>query len=316
MKDGFLIASCTGAVCDVPLMMDRPRLLLLGATGRLGRTLAAHYSPRYEVISPRRAELDLARPETVAQELEHLDFDLAINAAAVTSPDLCEEDPALALRVNAESAGIVAKVCANRWLRYIHISTDYVFAGNGCVFLGEESPAVPVNAYGRSKLAGEQAVLKANADALVARVSWLFGPGGGGVPETALQRAKDGQPLGFIEDKWSVPSSTRDIAHWLERLFTDLSSVKGLLHLCNTGVATWRDYAQVSLDLAHQHGVLDRPHLTQGLRLHDFPQFKAARPPFTVMSNSRLSFLLGESPRRWQDALEEHILELRSKHGS
>lgn len=310
MKDGILIASCTGGVCDVPPMKDRPRLLILGATGRLGATLAAHYAPRYEILAPGRETLDLSRPETVAQELEHVDFDLAINAAALTSPDLCEDNPGLAMRVNAESAAIVAKVCANRWLRFIHLSTDYVFEGKGCVFLTEESVAEPVNAYGRSKRAGEVAVLAANADALVARVSWLFGPGGGGVPETALQRAREGQPLGFIEDKWSVPTSTVDIARWLERLFTDLSSVSGLLHLCNTGVATWRDYAQVSLDLAHRHWLLDRPHFTHGLRLRDFPQFKAARPPFTVLNNARLSFILGETPRSWQSALEDHIVSM------
>jgi len=291
-------------------MPDRLRLLILGATGRLGGTLAQVYASHYEVLTPGRTELDLSRPETIAQELAHLDFDVVINTAAITHPDACEDDPSLAIRVNAESAGIVAQICANRQVRCIHISTDYVFAGNGCVFLAESAPAKPVNAYGHSKRQGELAVMTANPQALVARVSWLFGPRGGGVPETAIQRALSSQPLGFIEDKWSVPSSTLDIAHWLERLFTDLYSVSGLLHLCNTGVATWRDYAQVTLDLAHQQGLLPEAQTTQGLRLQDFPQFKAKRPPFTVMSNSRLSFLLGETPRRWQDALKEHILAL------
>ncbi|WP_166647255.1 SDR family oxidoreductase [Prosthecobacter fusiformis] len=291
-------------------MPDRPRLLILGATGRLGGTLAAHFVRSYEILAPGRQILDLNRPESVAQALNDLDFDFAINAAAVTSPDVCEDDPALAMRVNAESSGVVANVCASRGVRFIHVSTDYVFAGNGCVFLDEKAPAQPVNAYGRSKREGEKAVLKACPEALVARVSWLFGPQGGGVPETAIQRAREGLPLGFIEDKWSVPTSTVDIARWLERLLVELASVSGLLHLCNAGVATWRDYAQVSLDLAHQHGLVGRCHATHGLRLRDFPQFKAARPPFTVMNNARLSFLLGETPRSWQSVLEEHIVSL------
>lgn len=294
-------------------MSGRPRLLILGATGRLGGTLAAYFAGRYEIVSPGRGQLDLNRPETVEAGMMDLDFDLAINAAAVTSPDVCEDDPALALRVNAESAAIVARICGNRWLRFIHISTDYVFAGHGCAFLDESAPANPVNAYGHSKREGEKAVLAANADALVARVSWLFGPQGGGVPETALQRAREGQPLGFIEDKWSVPSSTLDIAQWLDRLLVELAHVSGILHLCNTGVATWRDYAQISLDLAHQHGLLDRPFSTHGLRLRDFPNFKAKRPPFTVMSNARLAFILGETPRSWQSALEDHIVSLKSQ---
>lgn len=294
-------------------MSERPRLLILGATGRLGGALAAYFSRRYEIVAPGRGQLDLNRPETMEAGMMDLDFDLAINAAAVTSPDVCEDDPALALRVNTESAAIVARICGNRWLRFIHISTDYVFAGNGCVFLDENAPANPVNAYGHSKREGEKAVLAANADALVARVSWLFGPQGGGVPETALQRARDGQPLGFIEDKWSVPSSTVDISRWLDRLLVEQAQVSGILHLCNTGVATWRDYAQVSLDLAHRHGLLERAFSTHGLRLRDFPNFKAARPPFTVMSNARLAFILGETPRTWQSALEDHIVSLKSQ---
>jgi len=292
-------------------MSDRPRLLILGATGRLGSTLRTHLSPRYHILAPGRTELDLARPETLAQELTHLDFDLAINAAALTHPDACEDDPAAAHRINTQSPAILAKVCADRWLRCIHLSTDYVFAGHGSTLLDEDAPAAPLSTYGRSKRAGELAVLTANPDALIARVSWLFGPGGGDIPATVLHRARTGQPLGFIEDKWSVPSSTPDIAHWLHLLLTDLAHLRGPLHLCNTGVATWRDYAQVTLDLALKHGLLDRPYATHGLRLRDFPQFKAPRPPFTVMSNARLTHHLGQAPRPWQAALEQHLLTLK-----
>lgn len=288
----------------------RPRLLILGATGRLGSTLAAYCASRFEIIPAGRAVVDLNRPETVRSSLDGLDFDLMVNAAALTNPDACEEDPAMAQRVNADAPAELAKVCAERKARFIHLSTDYVFAGNGCLFLDENAATQPVSAYGRTKRAGEIQVLEADPSALVARVSWLFGPKGGDVPEAVLRRAREGQSLGFIEDKWSVPTSTVDIARWLERLLTDLRHVTGVLHLCNTGVATWRDYAQVTLDLAHKHGLLDGPHATHGLKLRDFPQFKAARPPFTAMSNARLSFILGETPRNWQSALDEHIVSL------
>lgn len=309
MKDRFVIASCTGAVCD-DRMADRLRLLLLGASGRLGGTLADLYAERHEVLAPSRRDLDLGQPGTLAAKLRALDFDCVINTAALTNLETCEAEPGLAMRINAESSGILAQVCAERGARCIHISTDYVFDGNGCVFLNESAPAQPVNAYGWSKLAGELAVLSACPQAVVARVSWLFGPKQADVPATAIQRARQGDPLGFIEDKWSVPSYTVDIAHWLERLFTDKADVSGILHLCNTGVATWRDYAQVALELAHKHGLLEQTYATHGLKVKDFPQFKAVRPPFTVMSNNRLAFLFGETPRRWQDALEAHIESL------
>lgn len=289
-------------------MSDRTRLLILGATGRLGQTLAKLYATRYELLTPTRKELDLGQPESVRASLEKLVFDVVINTAAVTSPDVCEDDFDLAQKVNAESPEVLAEICAERNVRFIHFSTDYVFSGKGCVFLNESAPAHPINAYGRSKRAGELAVMAKNRTALIGRVSWLFGPSGGGLPDSAISRARENQPLGFIEDKWSVPTSTVDIAEWTERLFTDLGHVSGPLHLCNTGVATWRDYAQVTLDLAHRHGLLSELAHTSGLSLKDFPNFKAARPPFTVMSNAKLSFLLGHNPRRWQDALESYVI--------
>lgn len=289
------------------------KVMILGASGRLGGTLVNQYDQRHQVIPCRRVEVDLNQPETLEAALAGADVEVVINAAALTSPDVCEDDPEQARRVNAESPGRLAALCRQRGWRFIHLSTDYVFAGQGSALLDEAAEAHPVNAYGRSKREGELAVLSANPEALVARVSWLFGPQGGGMPETALQRARAGQPLAFIEDKWSVPTSTVDIAQWLERLFTDLTGVQGLLHLCNTGVATWRDYAQVSLDLAHRHGLLERAYPTQGCRLRDFPVFKAARPPFTVMSNARLAWLFGMAPDTWQVALDRHMASLAQR---
>lgn len=294
----------------VSLMRKRPRLLILGATGRLGSVFAAKVGAQFDGLTPTHSALDLSHSTLFEKALKRLEFDMALNVAGLTNPDDCEENPALAMRINAESPGILASACAQRGARLVHLSTDYVFAGQGAVFLEEEAPVSPVNQYGHSKRAGEMAVLEACPSALVGRVSWLFGKGGSDVPQAVLKRAKEGQPLGFIEDKWSVPTSTADLAEWLARLLTDLSDVSGVLHLCNTGCATWRDYAQVSLDLAYRHGLLEKAQTTYGLRLNDFPQFKARRPAFTVMSNARLAFLLKETPRSWQAALEDHFVSL------
>ena len=166
------------------------------------------------------------------------------------------------------------------------------------------------------KLPGEKGVLAACPSVLMGRVSWLFGPRGGDVPASVLARARSGQPLDFIDDKWSVPTGITDLCVWLERLITDQRAVSGLLHLCHTGVATWRDYAQVTLDLAHQQGLLTQPYVTTRRRLREFPQFKAKRPPFTVMSNERLALCLGESPGTWQAALERHLTMLARAEAS
>lgn len=293
------------------------RILILGGTGRLGASLVEAWQQRWCIVAPTRQELDLsAPPGQVAQALRELEFDTAILAAGLTSPDVCEEQPALAHRLNAEVPATLAAECARRGARCIHLSTDYVFSGKGCSLLGEEATAEPVNVYGRTKLAGEKAVLAACPDALVGRVSWLFGPRGGDVPASVLARVRSGQALDFIEDKWSVPTGIVDVCVWIERLITDLREVSGLLHLCHTGVATWRDYAQVTLDLAFQQGLLDAPQRTTGRRLREFVQFKAQRPPFTVMSNERLSQYLGHAPCSWQEALERHLAAWAAREAS
>lgn len=285
----------------------RRRVLLLGGSGRLGRVLTSAWRDRHALLLSVRAEIDLAQPDRLAAALAAFDFDTLVNVAGLTSPDACEDNPDLAWRVNAESPGRLAHLCAERGARLIHLSTDYVFAGDGSEPLDEESPTAPVNVYGRSKLAGEQAVLNAYPGALVARVSWLFGDAGSDVPAAVLDRARRGLALDFIEDKWSAPTWTHELADWLEALISDRREVNGLLHLCHSGAASWRDFAQAVLDLGHEVGLLPQVLSTQGRRLAEFTGFRAARPPWTVMDNARLAGLLGTAPRPWREALRLHL---------
>ncbi|HCN31479.1 MAG TPA: hypothetical protein DIT64_22820 [Verrucomicrobiales bacterium] len=296
-------------------MSTARRILILGGTGRLGGVLAREWQGRHEVMAPGRRLLDASQPAALARELRALEFDTLVNTAGLTSPDTCEERPDDAAALNAAAPAVLAAECARRRARLIHLSTDYVFDGGGGALLDEDAPARPVNVYGRTKLAGEKAVLAACPEALVARVSWLFGPRGGDVPATVLERARSGQPLDFIEDKWSAPTGIADLTAWLERFVTDLRPQSGVLHLCHTGVATWRDYAQVTLDLAHAAGLIERPCHTIGRRLREFSHFKAARPPFTVMSNARLSDVLGAPIPAWQEALERHLAGIARHRG-
>jgi len=294
-------------------MIRMMKILITGATGRLGRVLQRCYSSEHEVLSPQRHELDLSQPQCLQGLLGKFDFDLLINCAAMTSPDVCEHDLSAAMRVNAESPGLMSAECQRRGARMIQISTDYVFGGHGTERLSELSETMPVNTYGRSKLAGEQAVLAANDQALVARVSWLFGGELPSFPEQILKRVWEHHFAEAIEDKWSTPTSTVDVARWLQELFKNRPEVKGTLHLCNTGSATWQTYAQQTVDLALQFGMISEPIVVQGRRLDTFEAFNAKRPKFSVMSNELLAQHLGYAPRSWQAALSEHLQATVSK---
>ena len=136
--------------------------------------------------------LDLAQPGMIPAALAGHRFDVLIHPAALTSPDAAEDDPPLAARVNAEAPGVLAEECRRRGARMIHISTDYVFGGQQPGMRHEGDPAQPLGEYGRSKLAGEQAVMDALPAACVLRVCWLYGPGKPGFPEQVIGRARDG----------------------------------------------------------------------------------------------------------------------------
>jgi dTDP-4-dehydrorhamnose reductase len=306
MDARFSIASNGGVDITSASMASGRKILITGTTGRLGSALRRHYQGRHQVLAPARAELNLSRPDEIPAQLGRLDFDLLIHCAAMGSPDQCEREPALAATVNHAASTALARECAARPAQMIQISTDYVFSGEEDRPLDEDDEAMPICHYGHTKRAAELAVLSACPGALVARVSWLFGAGNS-FPDQVLRDAAAGKPICGIEDKWSVPTSVHDIALWLEALWDQQPPAQGVLHLCNSGRASWRTYAQEVCDRAHELGILPAPVSVQGSRLADFQGFLARRPQHTVLSNQRLAQLLGAPVRSWQEALAEWL---------
>ncbi len=289
--------------------MPAPRILILGATGGLGRALHRHLSAGYATTSWGRGELDFEQPDSIAARLEAHPFDVLLNAAGMTSPDACEVLPERALLANAVAPQIIAESCHARGARMIHFSTDYVFSGAAHDLWCEADETAPVNVYGRTKLAGERAVLKVSPGALVARVSWLFGPDKPSHPDSMIQRALLTDDLSAVEDKVSVPTSNADICGWIEQLIVRHPTTSGVLHLCNSGVASWHSWAEAALTIAERLGVPVKTTRVQPVTLASLTQLKAQRPLMTVMSNAKLQGLLGEEIRNWHDALEDYLVQ-------
>lgn len=283
------------------------KILITGTSGRLGGALKRCYESRHEILAPSHAELDLARPDDLEVILNGLQFDVLINCAGMVHPDACERDPLAAMQVNAESPAQLAGCCQQRGVRMIQISTDYVFDSVEASPLDESALAQPINAYGRSKLAGEQAVLAASSNALVARVSWLFGGHLPSFPEQMIKASLGGHEVAAIADKWSVPTSVDDVAQWLEHLFTQCPTASGVLHVCNSSQATWHEYAETTLQLAHELGRIPDVPVVKPQALDGFAGFLAKRARYTVMSNARLANLIGRVPRTWQEALRDSL---------
>ena len=169
----------------------KPKIVVVGAGGRLGAALAREYASRDETIGFTHAQLDLGQPEALRRTLAPLAFDVLINAAALTNVDYCESHREEAMRLNAEAPRVLAEICGEKEARFVHVSTDYVFDGEKRAPYTETDPADPISVYGESKRAGEEQVLAANERALVIRVSWVFGPDRPSFVDAILKKARD-----------------------------------------------------------------------------------------------------------------------------
>lgn len=282
------------------------RVAVTGTTGRVGAALACHLAQAgKEVVPLPRQVCDLADPASLDRCLNGLECDAIINPAGITGLDECEENPRLAMTVNSAAPGKIALWAAERGVRMIHFSTDYVFAGDTTVGLTEGMPARPVNAYGRSKLAGERAVL-AQPGHLVIRVSWIFGPEKPSFVDQVFDAAIAGKPLAAIADKLSLPTFTGDLARWVDRILA--TSAEGILHACNSGDAvSWHGIATFVVGEMCRHGTLASPPVVVPQSLADASFFRATRPRFTAMDNHRLATILGSPPRSWREAMADYV---------
>lgn len=287
--------------------MPAPRILILGSNGGLGRALVQKFAPLGSATAWTRADLDLDQPEAIAAKLTAHDFDVLLNPAGMTSPDACEVAPQRAHAANVEGPRALAEACHARGARMIHFSTDYVFSGAPHDLWCEQDETLPVNVYGRTKREGELAVIKASPDALVARVSWLFGPYKTSHPDHIIQRALETDDLSAVADKMSIPTSSLDLCDWIEGLLS--TSAKGVLHLCNSGIASWHSWAEASLGIASWLGLPVKTTAVRPIQLAELTQLKAPRPLYTVMSNEKLQGLLGREIRNWCVALEDYLVE-------
>lgn len=286
--------------------------VILGTGGRVGAAMARDYAAAGDrVVALDRRALDLSQSERLREGLRALEFHALVNCAALTSPDYCERHEAEAFAVNAEAVGIIAAECREKGARFIHLSTDYVFGGETPGLRTEDDTTSPVNRYGASKLAGEEAALAEDPGALVARVSWVFGQDRPGFVEQIVRGSLEGKRLEAVGDKWSLPTGVDDLCAML-RPFLYEQSANGILHVTQSGEpCSWYDYGTAVLEEAAAAGYPLRTREIVPQRLADLDIFIARRPVHTAMSTARLTALIGQPPRPWREALRAYLREQR-----
>ncbi|HEY8153276.1 MAG TPA: dTDP-4-dehydrorhamnose reductase [Myxococcota bacterium] len=282
------------------------RWVVAGCLGQLGHALTGELSAqgRAVVAAGDLPELDIADRAGLLRFLEGLAAPLVVvNAAAFTHVDRCEREPAAAWRANVEGPERLAEICQERGYRLVHVSTDYVFAGDGTRPYREDDPPAPRSEYGRSKLEGERRVLARCPSALVVRTSWVFGRGRNfiaAILAQARERRLTGAatPLRVVDDQRGRPTYAVDLAAGIRTLVE--ADARGLYHVANLGEATWWEVARASLDEAGFGDLgIDRIQ-TQDLSL------PAPRPKYSVLDSSKAE-ALGVRPRGWRDALRAYL---------
>ncbi|MBD5552936.1 MAG: dTDP-4-dehydrorhamnose reductase [Desulfovibrio sp.] len=277
-------------------------LVLGGATGLLGKTLVRTLNDRgWETNTLGREEGDLLNPEFLRDRLEWYAPDVVVNTVAWTQVDAAEDDPDGAMAVNRSLPDALARIISGMpqvWLG--QISTDFVFSGYHTEPFRETDTPNPCNTYGKTKLAGEQAVLSILPDrGCVIRTAWLFGPGRDNFVDKILNLSKTRDVLKVVDDQLGSPTYTVDAALWIAMLAENRAT--GIWHAVNSGQASWCELATEAVQLT--------PGLCRVLPIpsSQWPQ-KAKRPANSGLDNARLAEMLGKKPRCWHQALREHVL--------
>lgn len=290
------------------------KVVIIGSKGLLGSTLAQKWGDRLELGLISREQLDVSSSVAIEAFFQNLQADWIFNCTGLTSLEACEENPTLAAAVNAEAPGTMAAAADRRNIRFVHISTDYVFDGKARVPYREEDVASPLGVYGATKLEGERRTLEASPEHVIFRISWVFGPGRESFPDMIIRKSLAGEPLSIIADKWSSPTSAEDLADCLEEWMQVPRLEGGIFHFCNSGVCTWVDYAAHALRVASDAGLPLRTTEIDPVPLKGFPFFRAPRPVYSALNCSKLEKLLDLAPRPWQDALAVYLQDRFSKH--
>jgi len=295
-------------------MSHPPRILLLGANGQLGWELQRSLAPLGELHALDRRRADLAQPEQLVNTVRALRPDVVVNAAAHTAVDKAESEATLAHTVNAQAPAALAQLAAELGAWLVHYSTDYVFDGSGTRAWQEGDATGPLNVYGRSKRAGEQAIAASGCKHLVFRTSWVYAARGGNFARTMLRLMQERAQLRVVADQIGAPTSAEllaDVSAHALRQALQAPALGGLYHLVASGQTSWHGYAEHLLARARALRP-DAPWLTQAIEPVPSSAYPtpAQRPLNSRLDTQRLQQAFGLHLPDWREGVERLLHEI------
>jgi dTDP-4-dehydrorhamnose reductase len=303
----------------------KTKILLIGKDGQLGNDLQNLLPRLGALVATDREQLDLSRPADIRSLIQDFHPALIVNAAAYTAVDLAEEDEPLARAINSVAPAVIAETAKKIGAALVHYSTDYVFDGSKNSPYAENDPPNPINAYGRTKLAGEQAIRDSGVDHLIFRTAWVYSTRGKNFLLTILRLATQREELRIVRDQIGAPTWSREIAsasaQVLQQLYNQSDATAawsergGTYHLTAAGETNWYEFTQAILQEAAQapDSLAWFRAATNGKELlarrvfpiatAEYPT-PARRPAYSVLSNSKLNRVFGIQLPDWRQQLQ------------
>lgn len=281
--------------------------LITGASGQLGREWVRYAGQTgTPYIALGHTDLDITDLQKVERTLNDLDPHLVINCAAYTDVDGAESEPALAYKVNRDGVRHLSNICAELGIPMVHYSTDYVFAGSSKDKIrypdgySEDALAAPLNVYGKSKYAGEQALKESGCEHLMLRVSWLCGRFGSNFVKTMLRLGNDRDSVQVVDDQFASPAFADQVVEQTHHLLR--KGLSGTFHLSSKGMISWADFASEIFSLAGIQANIER------IASDEYP-FKAERPKFSLLS-TRKAESNGVEITEWRSGLKKLLKQI------
>jgi dTDP-4-dehydrorhamnose reductase len=293
--------------------MELPRILLIGKIGQVGWELRRTLAPMARVTCVDFPDIDLTRGDSIRRWVRETRPQVVINAAAYTAVDKAESKPDQTMKINGVAPGILAEEAKKLGALLVHYSTDYVFDGAKTSPYVETDPPNPLGVYGRSKLAGDQAVRAVGGAHLIFRLCWVYGARGQNFMLTIMRLAREREKLRVVADQTGCPTWSRMIAETTTLALKqavaarDFGALTGTYHLASSGVTSWQGFAQAILNLMPAEG--KKCSAVDAISTPEYPT-PAKRPAYSVLACEKLERTFGLQLPPWEESLKQ-VLEER-----
>ncbi len=283
------------------------KILVTGSNGQLGLSLKEILKDTdIEAVYTDVAELDITNKEEVDRFVEDLRPDYIVNCAAYTAVDKAETDDLLASKINTEAVGYIAQAAAKNGAKVIHVSTDYVFAGNSCRPYDENDEPYPQSIYGRTKLEGEGVLTAFCPDSIIIRTAWLYSEYGSNFVKTMLRLGKEKGAVKVVCDQIGTPTYASDLARVILNILLTETPSPGIYHFTNEGVASWYDFAKTIFRLS---GLEERVEVTP-VGTEEYPS-AAKRPLYSVLNKNKIKKTFNIKIPYWENSLKKCLKQMK-----